>query len=172
MYEQNNNEEGNLSLPYKTYSYDCKKTRINRLVNLNNEMSIINEKDKEIFLDTKDKLLTIRLNYLFSWINNGVNKSNSFNKNILKISKNENIFICNKDKEDKKNENISILSLIEFNNSRNSNDLPKIEKQNSNMNNFINDKSNKYLLSCIKFMTKAINKALLRKEFAHFKKCI
>lgn len=172
MYEQNNNEEGNLSLPYKTYSYDCKKTRINRLVNLNNEMSIINEKDKEIFLDTKDKLLTIRLNYLFSWINNGVNKSNSFNKNILKISKNENIFICNKDKGDKKNENISILSLIEFNNSRNSNDLPKIEKQNSNMNNFINDNSNKYLLSCIKFMTKAINKALLRKEFAHFKKCI
>ena len=175
IYEEKYNEEQNLSFPYKTYSYDCKKPRINNLVNKNNERLICNEKNEEKFFVTNDKLLSIRLNYLFSLINNDTNMSKSYNKNILKIIKNENFFLFKENKKsnfNEKNKNIYILSLTELNNSRNSNDLSLIEKNNSNQTYFANINNNKYLLSCIKFMIKAINKFLLGKEFAHFKKCI
>ena len=51
LYEQNNNEQQNLSLsfPYKTYSYDCKEPRINKLVNKNKERLINNEKNGDNF---------------------------------------------------------------------------------------------------------------------------
>ena len=175
MYEQNNNEQQNLSFPYKTYSYDYKKPRINNLLNKNKKSFISHEKNGDNFFISNDKLLSMNFNSLFSLINQNSNISKPYNKNILKISNNENFLIFgknNKNKFNEKNKNISILSLIDLNNSRSSNDLSLKEKENSNKTYFVIDNKNKYLLSCIKFMIKTINKYLLGKEFNYFKKCL
>ena len=175
MYEQNKNEQQNLSFPFKTYSYDYKKPRINNSLNKNQKSFLSNEKNGDNFFISNDKLLSMNFNSLFSLINQNSNISKPYNKNILKISNNENFLIFgknNKNKFNEKNKNISILSLIDLNNSRSSNDLSLIEKENSNKTHFVIDNKNKYLLSCIKFMIKTINKYLLGKEFNHFKKCL
>ena len=152
--EEEYDNEHNLSFPYKTYSYDNKKHRKNNLININKDM----EKDKEDIIITKDKLLSIRIKNLFSIINNNRKKEHNYYNNILKIKKNENFSIYSNIVKCK---HISFYSLTEMNNLRNINDLS-----------FEQNKKDKYLLSCVKFIIKVINKIFLNKEYIHFKNCV
>ena len=152
--EEEYDNEHNISFPYKTYSYDNKKYRKNNLININKDM----EKDQEDIIITKDKLLSIRIKNLFSIINNNRNKEHNYYNNILKIKKNENFSIYS---DSAKYKHISFYSLTELNNLRNINEIS-----------FEQNKKDKYLLSCVKFIIRVINKIFLDKEYIHFKNCI
>ena len=173
----NYNEKNKFSVPYKTYSYDNKKYRINNLINLNRVMESNKEINFENILITNDKLLCIRLNSISLIMNNiNLKKNNIFSLNSLEINQNENIFINDKknniNSNNNKNQNISNYSLKELHNSKKLNNILELEKQNFNKVNIIESKEDKYLLSCMKFMIKTINKIFLKEEFIYFKKCI
>ena len=173
-YNKNYTENNKPFVPYKTYSYDNNKHRINNLINLNHIMENNVEKNNENIIITEDKLLFIRVNVIYSLINNDTNKKRKFNLNALEINSNENICIEKKNimnKFNNKIQHISRCSLIELNNSRNNN-LSELQKQNFNTTSIISNKKDKYLISCIKFMIKIINKIFLNKEYMNFKKYI
>ena len=156
--EEEYDNEHNLSFPYKTYSYDNKKHKKNNLININRDM----EKNKEKFLEdiiiTNDKLLSIRIKNLFSIKYNNINKEYKYYNNILQINKIENFSINFDIVKYKHNSFYSLTELIKL---RNINNLS-----------FEQNKKDKYLLSCVKFIIRAINKIFLKRKYTRFKKCI
>ena len=75
----------------------------------------------------------------------------------------------------------SNINFIKNKNKRFSNNsfLPFCYSRNNLRNEFVKSKTNymqnqkdKYLLSCIKFVIKIINKIFLKKVYIHFKKCV
>ena len=171
-YNNNYTENNKPFVPYRTYSYENKKYRINNLINLNRVMETNEEKNIESITVTEDKLLFIRVNILMK--NNDLNKKEKYKLNSLEINKNEDFCIGKNNliiKCNNNNRHISSFSLIESNNSRNNN-LSELQKQNFPTTDIISNKKDKYLLSCIKFMIKIINKIFLNKEYIYFKKYI
>ena len=178
--EDNEENEGNKEktiTEYRTNSYDFNQNYFNNLINLNNSMQtekkIKTQKrySKNILVKniiTSDKRLFIHINYIFF---NNVNMKNKYyyDINLLKIIINDYFTLP------------SNINFIKNKNKRVSNNsfLPFCYSRNNLRNEFVKSKTNymqnqkdKYLLSCIKFVIKIINKIFLKKVYIHFKKCV
>ena len=115
---------------------------------------------------TSDKRLFIHINYIF-YNNSNIITKNYYRNNVLKIEMNDSFSILNNINivryKIKRLSNNSLLG----NYSRN-----YYLKNDKYKTNYIQNKKDKYLISCIKFLIKAINKIFLKKAYAHYKKCI
>lgn len=177
----NNEEEDKYS--FRTNSWGNKNDNSKKLKNLNNSMNINIEKkinsEKKIYKNilvknivTSDKRLFIHINYISLY---NKNKNIISNKKMLYI--NLHIEIVNyfsiystfisKPLIKHKNKTTSNNSFFEMYSRNNINFEKEFEKLNRT-----NYRKNKYLLSCVKFIIKTINKIFLYKAFSHYKKCL
>ena len=172
-----NEKEEEIMTEYRTNSYEYKKNYYNNLINLNNSMNLNidnkirnNQKFCKVLLIknivTSDKRLFIHINYIF-YNNSNITKKNYYHNRILKIEISDSFSIFNNIQFTRyKIKRLSNNSLL-GNHSRNN-----FLKNDKYKTNYIQNKKDKYLISCIKFLIKAINKIFLKKAYAHYKKCI
>ena len=158
--------------------YENKNNFINNLINLNNSINIdtnINKNKKYLKkilvknIVTLDKRLFIHINYFFYNINNLKISKKRFNTNLFELIRND-FFTIKGNYYIIKNKKLSNNCFFSANYSKKEN--IKIENKNSYKIYSPQIKKDKYLISCIKFFVKIINKIILNNTYSYFKKCI
>ena len=176
-----NDNENKIITEYRTNSYENRSNYHNNLIFLNNSMNIekkiLNQKkySKKILVKnivTSDRRLFIHINYIF-YNNKNITKNNYYDINLLKVKKTEFFSLFNNfDIIKYKNKRfLSNNSLISAKYSRNYYNSFQNDSEKSKTN-YTQNKKDKYLLSCIKFVIRIINKIFLKKSYIYFKKCI
>ena len=143
--------------------------------NVINVNKIVKKNYKNILVKniiTSDKRLFIHINYIDSLIQNKEkNITQKYDFNLLSINRDIFFSIIMKKQEQNKyrNKGSSNNSFYALANSRNYSDN-FLEKKYEKMNktNYIKNYKDKYLLSCLKFFIKDINKVFLNKAFSYF----
>ena len=171
----NNDDE---ELFFRTNSYDHKKSyKKSQFSNLNNNMTIglENKKYKNILVKkivTSDKLLFIHINYLCFYDTNTT--VIQFHKKMpyinLTIEKNNSYSIYGKGyviKHYKKSINNKLFDSHYYSRNYFSNIHKRLDKIDRT-----NYTKNKYLLNCIKFLIKTINKIFLKKAYNYYRKSL
>ena len=175
-YSFDNNFNNIISLN-NSYNLKHNNNYFQNFIDSNNDINndiIINKKKnyKNILvknIKTLDKRLFIHINYICSLSQENNNKNEKYETNLLKIERNTffSIEINNK----YPNKILSHNLIVDSSNSRNNNILNN-ENKEINKTNFSKNSKDKYLLSCVKFLIKNINRVFLNKAYRYFIKLI
>ena len=141
-------------------------------INKNNDLKNKKKNYKNILvknIKTSDKRLFIHINYLSSLSKNNIKKKNKYDNKTLIIIRNI-YFSIILDNANKRQKNISNNTFIGSKNSRNFIRIGEKEKEKMSRTNYIKNYKDKYLLSCVKFIIRNINKVFLNKAYKYFLK--
>ena len=172
----------------KNNSFDKK---LNDIINLNNSYSLnhrnncystfinsnnknFNENKKKRYrnilvknIKTSDKRLFIHINYIFSLSQYNNINNKKYDINLFEMKRNIFFSLIVENINKHQNKSLSNISFFTTINSRNYNHI--FEKNNEKMNktNYNKNNKDKYLLSCVKFIIKNINKVFLKKAYKY-----